>query len=129
MQELINSIVRLSAAATMYGMQQMQSTVSGFDSRESMDSLRNVIDTMSQALTDKLDENKRSTVESISNAGSEVVGRTLTALNVESMNPKDVANTASEIVRRTTDTFSSLIRTGKVAEPQAAEEVLAATAA
>jgi len=107
----------------------MQSTVSGFDSKESMDSLRNVIDTMSQALTDKLDENKRSTVESISTAGSEVVGRTLTAFNVDSMNPKDVANTASEIVRRTTDTFSSLIRTGKVAEPQAAEEVLATTSA
>ena len=129
MHELINSLVRLSAAATMYSMQQMQTTVGGFDSKESMESLRTVIDTMTNALTEKLDENKRSTVESISNAGNEVVGRTWTVLNVDSMNPKEVANTASDIVRRTSDTFTSLIRNGKASEPQAAEAVLAANAA
>lgn len=129
MHELINSIVRLSAAATMYGMQQMQSTVGGFDSKESIESLRTVIDGMTNALTDKLDENKRSTVESISSAGNEVVGRTWTALNVDAMDPKEVANTASDIVRRTSDTLSSLVRTGKSTEPQAAEDALASNAA
>jgi hypothetical protein len=128
MHELINAIVRLSAAATMYGMQQVQTTVGSFDSKESMESLRNVIENMSNALTSKLDDNKRSTVESISNAGNEVVGRTWTVLNVDSLNPKEVANTASDIVRRTSDTFSSLIRTGKAAEPQAAGDALAAHA-
>lgn len=122
MQELINSIVRLSAAATMYGMQQVQTTVGGFDSKESIDSLRSVIDGMTHALTAKLDENKKSTVDSVSNAGSEVVGRTWTVLNVDAMKPKEVANTASDFVRRTSDAFSSIIKNG---EPQAAESALA----
>lgn len=129
MQELINSIVRLSAAATMYGMQQVQTTVGGFDTKESIDSLRAVIDGMTATLTAKLDENKRSTVDSISNAGSEVVGRTWTVLNVDAMKPKEVANTASDFVRRTSDAFSSIIKTGSSGEPQPAEAVLAANAA
>jgi len=129
MQELINSIVRLSAAATMYGMQQVQTTVGGFDTKESIDSLRSVIDGMTATLTAKLDENKRSTVDSISSAGSEVVGKTWTVLNVDAMRPKEVANTASDFVRRTTDAFSSIIRNGQSGEPQSAEAALASNAA
>ena len=124
MQELINSIVRLSAAATMYGMQQVQTTVGGFDTKESIDNLRSVIDGVTATLTAKLDENKKSTVDSISNASSEVVGRTWTVLNVDAMKPKEVANTASDFVRRTSDAFSSIIKTD-ASEPTPAETALA----
>jgi hypothetical protein len=124
MQELINSIVRLSAAATMYGMQQVQTTVGGFDTKDSIDNLRSVIDGVTATLTAKLDENKKSTVDSISNAGSEVVGRTWTVLNVDAMKPKEVANTASDFVRRTSDAFSSIIKTD-ANEPAPAETALA----
>jgi len=113
----------------MYGMQQVQTTVGGFDTKESLDSLRSVIDGMTATLTAKLDENKRSTVDSISNAGSEVVGKTWTVLNVDAMKPKEVANTASDFVRRTSDAFSSIIRNGQTSEPQAAEAALASNAA
>ncbi|MCU1329842.1 MAG: hypothetical protein JWN34_5212 [Bryobacterales bacterium] len=122
MQELINSIVRLSAAATMYGMQQVQTTVGGFDTKESLDNLRSVIDGVTATLTAKLDENKKSTVDSISNAGNEVVSRTWTVLNVDAMKPKEVADSASDFVRRTSDAFSSMIKSG---EPAPAESALA----
>lgn len=129
MQEFINSIVRLSAAATMYGMQQMQTTVGGFDTKDSLDNLRAVIDGVTNTLTARLDENKRSTVESISHAGNEVVGRTWTALNVDALNPKEVADTATDFVRRTSDTFSSIISNGKSGAPQAEPAAAAASAA
>ena len=129
MQELINSIVRLSAAATMYSMQQLQSSVGGLDStKESVESLKALIDTMANALTAKLDESRRSTVDSIANAGNEMVGRTFTAINVDVTKVEEAASAASGMVRRTTDTLSSLIRTGKVAEPPVATEPVAVAA-
>jgi len=124
MQELISSFVRLSAAMSIYSMQQMQSAVETIDPTDSVTRLKKMIDSMTDALTSHMDESKKQTLDSISNLGADVVGRTFDTLHVSGLNPGDV-------VRKTADSLVSMInkagdRKASDGTPRTAEEVLAA---
>jgi uncharacterized protein with ATP-grasp and redox domains len=132
MQELINSFVRLSAAMSVYSMQQMQSAVETIDPKDSVARLKKMIDSMTDALTSQIDESKKKTVDSISNLGADVVGKTFDTLSVPGMSAKDIVQTTNDMVRKTTDSLASMIKSDKGDDkkasgstPQAAEVVLA----
>jgi conjugal transfer/entry exclusion protein len=131
-QELINSFVRLSAAMSVYSMQQMQSAVETIDPKDSVSRLKKMIDSMTDALTSQIDESKKKTVDSISNLGADVVDRTFNTLNVSGLNPRDLVDTTNDMVRKTTDSLANMIKSEKgedkkasAGTPQAAEIVLA----
>lgn len=135
MQDLINSFVRLSAAMTVYSMQQMQSAVDTIDPKDSVTKLKKMIDSMADALTSQIDESKKKTVESISNLGADVVERTFDTLSVQSLNAHDLVKSTNDMVRKTSDSLASIIKSDKNDDkkasggkhkPKAAEEVLAA---
>jgi hypothetical protein len=103
-QDLINSFVRLSAAMTVYSVQQMQSAVDTLDPKDSAVRLKQMLDFMSDALTAQIDDSKKSTVESMSKIGADVVGRTFDALNVlalkageKTASPADIPKAAEEV--------------------------------
>jgi uncharacterized protein with ATP-grasp and redox domains len=132
MQELINSFVRLSAAMSVYSLQQMQSAVETIDPKDSVAKLKKMIDSMTDALTSQIDESKKRTVDSISNLGADVVGKTFDTLSVPGMSAKDIVQTTNDMVRKTTDSLASMIKSDKGDDkktsgstPQAAEVVLA----
>ena len=132
MQELINSFVRLSAAMSVYSMQQMQSAVETIDPKDSVTKLKKMIDSMTDALTSQIDESKKKTVDSISNLGADVVDRTFNTLSVSGLNPRDLVDTTNDMVRKTTDSLANIIKSEKgedkkasAGTPQAAEVVLA----
>ena len=133
-QDLINSFVRLSAAMTVYSMQQMQSAVDTIDPTDSVTKLKKMIDSMTDALTSQIDESKKKTVDSISNLGADVVERTFDTLNVQSLNAHDLVKSTNDMVRKTTDSLASIIKSDKADDkksssgkhkPKAAEEALA----
>lgn len=130
MQDLINSFVRLSAAMSVYSLQQMQSAVGTIDPKDPVAQLKKMIDSMTEALTAQIDESKKQTVESISNLGSGVVDRTFDTMS--NLNPRDIVQTTNDVVRRTTDSIAGIMKSDKGDEkksastPQAAGEVLAA---
>jgi hypothetical protein len=76
MQETLNSLVRLSAAITVFGVQQVQSAVGSANSKDSADKLREVIDGMAAAVSAQIDQSKLPALDSISSLGHDVVGRT-----------------------------------------------------
>ncbi len=76
MQETLNSLVRLSAAITVFGVQQVQSAVGSANSQDSAGKLREVIDGMAAAVSAQIDESKLPALDSISSLGHDVVGRT-----------------------------------------------------
>jgi Mg/Co/Ni transporter MgtE len=123
--------VRLSAAMSVYSMQQMQSAVETIDPKDSVAKLKKMIDSMTDALTSQIDDSKKQTVESISNLGADVVGRTFNTLTVPGLNPRDLVQTTNDMVRKTTDSLASIIKSDKSDDektsgtPQAAEVVLA----
>ncbi len=113
MQELINSFVRLSAAMSVYSMQQMQSAVETIDPKDSVTKLKKMIDSMTDALTAQIDESKMKTVDSISNLGADVVDRTFNTLSVPGLNPRDLVDTTKKLVRTTTDSLANIIKSEK----------------
>lgn len=113
MQDLINSFVRLSAAMTVYSLQQMQSAVDTLDTKDSVAKLKKMIDSMTDALTAQIDESKKKTVESISNLGADVVERTFDTLNVQGLKPHELVETTSDIVRKTSDSLAHIIKSDK----------------
>jgi hypothetical protein len=131
MQELLNSMVRLSAAMTVFGMQQVETAVGSVDATESMNKLREVIDAMAAAVSSKIDESKRPTLDSVSNLGHDVVGRTMSSMNaikVPSINPREIVQNTSEMVSKTSDWLDKMVKPSPAttSEPKPAEEALAA---
>jgi hypothetical protein len=132
-QDLINSFVRLSAAMTVYSMQQMQSAVDTIDPNHSVTKLKKMIDSMTDALTSQIDESKKKTVEAISNLGADVVERTFETLNVQALSPHDLVKSTNDMMRKTSDSLASIIKSDKADDkasggrhkPKAAEEAVA----
>src|SRR5580698_10067325 len=77
MQELLNSMIRLSAAMTVFGMQQLQNSVGSVDTKDSVDKLREVIDAMADTLSAKIDKSRRPTLERLSNLPQDFLARSL----------------------------------------------------
>src|ERR1700691_3595464 len=96
MQELMNSMIRLSAAMTVFGMQQLQNTVGSVDTKDSVDKLREGIDAMADALSAKIDKSRRPTLERLSNLQQDIVKRSLDST-------REVVKDTSEIVKSTSD--------------------------
>jgi hypothetical protein len=118
-QELINSFVRLSAAMSVYTLQQMQTAVDTLDTRDSVNKLKKMIDSMTEALTSQIDESKRKTIDSISSLGADVVERTFDTFHVPGLKPYDIVETTNTMMRKTSDSLSSMIRNEKQEEKKA----------
>lgn len=128
MQDLINSFVRLSAAMTVYSMQQMQTAVESVDPRESVGKLKQMIDSMTDALTAQIEESKKPAMDSMTSLGKDVVTKTFDTINMATMSPKDIVQQTGEIVKKTTDSLASMIRSDEkksAGEPQTAAAALA----
>ena len=136
MQELLNSMVRLSAAMTVFGMQEVQSAVGTVDPKVSVDKLREMIDAMANAVSSKIEESKRPTLDSFNSLGKNVVDRTVgrtldtlnDTLNVESLAPKDIVKSTTDAVKSTSDWLVDIIKPvakTSASEPKVAEEALA----
>ena len=120
MQKLMQSFVRLSAAVTVYGMQQVQTAVESRDPQGSLQQLTQLVDSLTGALSSQLDESHNATVDS-------VVGRTMDSIKTVPLNPQDLMQATADIFKRTSASVSGLMGTKPSAgEPQAAGEVLAA---
>lgn len=76
MQETFNSLVRLSAAITVFGVQQIETAVGSANPSAVVDRLGDVINGMAAAVSANLDESNLSTVERISSVGRDVVANT-----------------------------------------------------
>ncbi len=119
MQELINSIVRLSAAATLYSMQQVQTSVTDFDTKESIQSLMQVMDGVTKALVSRLDDGKKGILDNISETSTDV------AQAIE-RDIKEIRSTADDVMHRTLKATRQISHIGTHrAEPKAEEKLSA----
>ena len=127
-QELINSLVRLSAAMTVFGMQQMQTAVGNVDPNEAIVKLREVIDAMTNIVNSQIEDSRKPTVESMTSLGRNMMDRTWDAINMGTPQPRDLMNVANDSLRRATsglNEFMRLEKKGSGTEPKPVEEVLA----
>ena len=133
MQDLINSVVRFSAAMTLFSMQQLQNAVgAATDSQGSINKFRDALDSITNAITSQMDDSNKSAANSMSKLGTEMVDRTWDAMNVRALDPREVMQTTGNVMRKTTDSLTDLVKKAtasgekseKAGEPQSAAEAL-----
>lgn len=133
MQDLINSIVRFSAAMTLFSMQQMQNAIgAASDSQVALTKFRDALDSITDAITGQLDDNKKPTLNSMSHLGTDIVDRTWETMNVAAMDPRQVLQTTGDLMKKTSESIAGMMKkvetTPPVApssEPQPAASALA----
>ena len=75
MQETFKSLVRLPAAITVFGIEQVQTVVGSEETRKSADRLCEVVDGITEAVSAKIDE-AGPAIDNISNMSQNIVDRT-----------------------------------------------------
>jgi hypothetical protein len=130
MQDLINSIVRFSAAMTLFSMQQMQNAVgAAADTQLALGRFRDALDAITAAVTSQLDENKKPTLDSMSHLGNDIVGRTWDTMNIGAMDPRQVLQTTGDLMKKTSDSLAGMMKKPEAAplsaEPKAASSAMA----
>jgi hypothetical protein len=101
MRELISSMMRLSGAVTMFGVEQAQNAVMApADTQAALVRLRQTLDGMSSYLASKLDEPKKAAFESMSKSQVEMLDRTMGSIDLEA---------AGEFMRTTSQSLSDVV--------------------
>src|SRR6266568_7959048 len=134
LRDLTSSMIRFTNAVTLFSMQQMQNAIGAVtDSQAVINRFCNALDAISNTLSTQIDSSKKSTLDSITRTGSEMVDRTMDAINVPALNPREMLDTTADVMRKTTDSMADIVRrattpvahTGSSAgEPEAAADAL-----
>src|SRR5713226_9053143 len=134
LRELTSSMIRFTNAVTLFSMQQMQNALGAVtDSQAVINRFCGALDAISNTLSTQIDATKKSTLDSMTRTGSEMVDRTMDAMNVQALNPREVMDTTADIMRKTSDSMADIVRrtSGAVqgaaagaSEPEPAAEAL-----
>jgi vacuolar-type H+-ATPase subunit E/Vma4 len=123
MQSLIVSMMRFSAALTLFGMEQLQNSLDVVEGEEdlnkAMDRFEKAIDSLTDALVNKIDDKKKDTLKSVTKMSEDVVGRTMDSMNV--MDPREVLRATNDLLRKTTDATAEWVSKAASAVEKATE--------
>lgn len=111
MEELINSMVRFSVAITAFGVDQIQNAIAAPQSSlKAVEQMREALDSASRVLASKIDERQKTALNSVVSVGSEIVAKTVSAVEEGARGPRRVAEATSNMVKKTTEALSETRR-------------------
>ncbi len=123
MQSLIVSMMRFSAALTLFGMEQLQSSVNVVEGEEdfskAMERFEKALDSLTEALVTKIDAKKKDTLKSVTRMSEDVVGRTMDGMNI--MDPREVLRATNDLLKKTTDATADWVSKAASAVEDATE--------
>lgn len=123
MQSLIVSMMRFSAAVTLFGMEQLQSSLNVVEGEEdiskAMERFEKALDSLTDALVNKIDDRKKDTLKSVTKMSEDVVGRTMDSMNV--MDPREVMRATNDLLKKTTDATADWVSKAASAVEKATE--------
>src|SRR5438552_14340868 len=110
LRELTSSMIRFTNAVTLFSMQQMQNALGAVtDSQAVINRFCGALDAISNTLSTQIDSSKKSTLDSITRTGSEMVDRTMDAMNVPALNPREMLDTTADVMRKPTDSMADIV--------------------
>ena len=111
LRELTSSMIRFTNAVTLFSMQQMQNALGAVtDSQAVINRFCSALDAISNTLSTQIDASKKSTLDSMTRTGSEMVDRTMDVMNVQALNPREIMDTTADVMRKTTDSMADIVR-------------------
>src|SRR5437667_353510 len=134
LRELTSSMIRFSNAVTLFSMQQMQNALGAVtDSQALINRFCVALDAISNMLSTQIDAAKKSTLDSMTRTGVEMVDRTMDAMYVRALNPREILDTTADVMRTTAHSMADIVKRATVpashsdsstGEPEAAAEAL-----
>src|SRR2546430_4011957 len=111
LRELTSSMIRFINAVILFSMQQMQNALGAVtDSQALINRFCGALDAISNALSTQIDAAKKSTLESMTRTGTEMVDRTIDSMYVRALNPHEILDTTADVMRNTTDSMADIVR-------------------
>ena len=111
LRELTSSMIRFTNAVTLFIMQQMQNALGAVtDSHALINRFCGALDAISNTLSTQIDASKKSTLDSMTRTGAEMVDRTMDALYVQALNPREIVDTTADVMLKTTDSMADIVR-------------------
>ena len=114
MRELITSMMRFSGTVAMFSLEQVQNAVSApADTQRALTRLCDTLNGMSKSLVSKLDAPKKAAFESMSRSQTEILDRTVNAVNLD---------VAEDLMRRTGESLSNVLGRSNGNDPSRRKE-------
>ena len=105
MRNLTVSMLRFSVALTLYSLEQFERSLSvvedGKEVSNTLGRFGTTLDSLSNVLIRELDEQKKSTLESVNKVSKDMVGRTMGGMEI--MDPREVIKASNDLVQMTSD--------------------------
>src|SRR5260370_30507061 len=96
LRDLTSSMIRFSNAVTLFSIQQMQNALGAVtDSQALINRFCGALDAISNALSTQIDVSEKSALDSMTQTGAEMVDRTMDALYVQALNPREILGTTA----------------------------------
>ena len=105
MTNLAVSLLRFSAALTLYSVEQLERSMNvvegSNDLTKTIEGVEHTLDSVSDVLMRQLDEKKKDTLESVRKASKDMVDRTMDGMEI--MDPCEVIKASSDLLQKTSD--------------------------
>src|SRR5207245_9970734 len=101
LRELTSSMIRFINAVILFSMQQMQNALGAVtDSQALINRFCGSLDAISDTLSTQLDASKKSTLDSMTRTGAEMVDHTMNPLYVQALNLRDSLDATADLQRK-----------------------------
>ena len=125
MTNLAVSMLRFSAALTLYSVEQLERSLNvvegGADLSKTIQGFEQTLDSLSEVLMREMDEKKKETLQSVSKASRDMVGRTMEGMEI--MDPREVIKASSDLLQKTSDVTAKWVTKAAEAMEKAAQNV------
>jgi conjugal transfer/entry exclusion protein len=123
MTNLIVSMLRLSAAMTLYSVEQMEKSLDvvegGTELGKTIEGFEKTLNSLTDVLIREMDEKKKETLESVSKASEDMVNRSLEGM--ELLDPRQVMKASSDLLQKTSDVTAKWVSKAAEAVEKATE--------
>ena len=105
MSNLIASMARFSTAMTLFGVDQLEKTMNvvggGAELAKTVEEFETTLNSLTSVLTEKMDDKKKDTLQSVTKMAEETVSRTLDSMEV--VDPREVLKATTDLLQKTSD--------------------------
>lgn len=132
MTNLVVSMLRFSAAFTLYGVEQLENSLKvaegGEKANQAIEGFEKTLNAVTDVLIRDMDEKKKETLQSVSKASEDMVHRTMEGAEI--LDPREVMKVSTDLLQKTSDVTAKWVGKAASAMEKATETVAgAATAA
>ena len=128
MTNLVVSMLRFSAAFTLFGVEQLENSLKvaegGEKANQALEGFEKTLNAVTDVLIRDMDQKKKETLQSVSKASEDMMHRTMEGAEI--LDPREVMKVSTELLQKTSDVTAKWVGKAASAMEKATETVTAA---